>query len=110
MDTEKVQFPLLMLHTVPDILKYLKDIGCEDHGTFVGGDPGKGVLLALVDEMRRKLRYTGAQQRHETDGRSHKRIAEARTGRPGKKTLREPVSSATLRHGATSHHIKKLKE
>ena len=96
------EFPLLTLHTVPDILKYLKDIGCEDYKAFVGGDPGKGVLLALVDELKKKLRYTGAQRRHETDGRSHKRIIEARTGRPGKKTLREPVSSATLRHGATS--------
>ena len=45
------EFPLLTVETVPDIVRYLRDIGCEEYDKFVGGDPGKGVLLALVDEF-----------------------------------------------------------
>jgi len=34
--------------------------------TFVGGDPGKGVLLQLVDECDRRLRYTSGQRNSDT--------------------------------------------
>jgi len=37
---------------------------------YVGGDPGKGVLLLLVDQYGRVLRYTARQRRHETQGRN----------------------------------------
>ena len=64
----KSEFPLLTVETVPDIVRYLRDIGCEEYDKFVGGDPGKGVLLALVDEFRRKLGYSSRQRRYEMDG------------------------------------------
>jgi Putative transposase DNA-binding domain. len=41
-------------------------LGCHRPEDFLGGDPGKGVLLFLVDGKGNLLRYTGAQRRHET--------------------------------------------
>lgn len=96
------EFPLLTAQTVPAILQYLKDIGCENVKEFVGGDPGKGALLTLVDEFRKKLCYTSTQRRHETEGRSHRRIIEACTKKPGKKTLRAPMRATELRYLATT--------
>jgi hypothetical protein len=62
------EFPLLNAQTSKDVICYLSEIGCVDHEKFVGGDPGKGVLLALMDEFRRKVTYSAKQRRHETDG------------------------------------------
>jgi hypothetical protein len=58
----------LNAQTAEDVVKYLSEIGCMDYGNFEGGDPGKGVLLALMDELRRKVTYSATQRRHETDG------------------------------------------
>lgn len=97
------EFPLLTADTVSDVVRYLRDIGCDDYATFVGGDPGKGVLLALVDEFGRKLRYTSSQRRNETDGNSHKRIiGRAPVRQPGRKTQRTAVTSTELRNRETS--------
>jgi hypothetical protein len=105
--TVRREFPLLTAQTVPDVLRYLKEeLGCEDvekaQTRFVGGDPGKNVLLALVDEFRRKVRYTSGQRRRETDGGSHRRVVHARRGKPGKKTSRKPMPSSRMRRKETT--------
>ena len=45
-------------------LEWLEDV--DPHPTYLGGDPGKGVLLQLVDELNRTLRYTSGQRNNDT--------------------------------------------
>jgi len=55
-----------------DVVKEeLAKVGFDDPERFVGGDPGKNVLLLLSDGKNNVLRYTGAQRRHETCGGKH---------------------------------------
>jgi hypothetical protein len=58
------EFPALKVDTAPDVKRLVE----EEWGspTLVGGDPGKNVILMLIDKRGRVLRYTGAQRRHET--------------------------------------------
>lgn len=49
----------------------LRSLGCDDPEDCVGGDPGKGVILLLVDGKGNRLRYTAAQRRHETCSGKH---------------------------------------
>lgn len=100
------EFPLLTADTASDVIRYLKDIGCEDYTSFVGGDPGKSVLLALVNEFRRKLCYTSAQRRRETDGNSHKRIRRSRLGEPVEKTHRKGRNKTRKRDFVTSSELR----
>jgi len=44
----------------------LRSLGCDDPEDGLGGDPGKAVILLLVDGKGNKLRFTAAQRRHET--------------------------------------------
>lgn len=41
------EFPLLTADTVPEIMKFLNDIGCNNTDEFAAGDPGKGVLYSV---------------------------------------------------------------
>ena len=58
--------PIRRLYTAPD--RYRNPFFRMDmhQSTFVGGDPGKGVLLQLVDEFDRRLRYTSGQRNSDT--------------------------------------------
>jgi len=98
------EFPLLTADTVPDILKFLKSIGCTNIDEFAAGDPGKGVLLNLVDEFRNKLRYTAKQRRHETNKGSSKIITVEQSQNPGKKRLRCGIRSGYVIENETMKH------
>jgi hypothetical protein len=57
------EFPSLKVERAYDILTMLDDLG---NPTLLGGDPGKNVLLMLIDERGAALRYTAAQRREDT--------------------------------------------
>ena len=103
----KGEFPLLNVETVDEIVTYFRDIGCIDSKRFVGGDPGKGVLLALMDEFRKKLTYTSKQRKHETDGGNRRTRRRVKTLKDGSKRTLERgfVSSITQRSKASTKRL-----
>jgi hypothetical protein len=55
------EFPMASQDAADDVLGHLGDPPC-----FLGADPGKGVLLQLVDASGRALRYTSGQRHSDT--------------------------------------------
>ena len=97
-DAFREEFPHLKADTVADVIEYLRSIGCGEFKEFVGGDPGKTILLALVDEFRNKLCYSAAQRRHDTDGgRNNIKISDARGGGRRFKTAGQMRHKASIR-------------
>jgi hypothetical protein len=73
------EFRTLTLDTAPEVVVDPTTIG------VVGGDPGKGVLLQLVNSDGLALRYTNSQRRHDTlSGTRGRKVMKARRKRtPG---------------------------
>ena len=53
------EFPILTHDTV-------EELEIDPNARVLGGDPGKNILLMLIDEHGQALRYTGAQRKHDT--------------------------------------------
>jgi hypothetical protein len=66
------EFPTLRPDTVDEVRRCMDDWGMTTDDC-VGGDPGKGVLLQVVDRYGMKERYTAAQRRHEAGGKKKRR-------------------------------------
>ena len=63
--TDAEGFPLLNSQTAANVARTL----IKPSTVLTGGDPGKNVLLMLIDVAFNRLRYTAAQRRHDTLGR-----------------------------------------
>jgi hypothetical protein len=44
----------------------IDEVEIDPNARIIGGDPGKNILLMLIDQQGRALRYTGAQRKHDT--------------------------------------------
>jgi len=98
----------LNVRTAHEVATYLDNLGCLDVKRFVGGDPGKGVLLALVDEFRKKLVYTSGQRKHETDGGIRRLRERTKTSKSGRKPTvkRGHKTSKAIRDRASKRRLK----
>ena len=84
-------FPSLNPDQVGNVSSMLEGLG--DH-CLVGGDPGKTVLLMLIDEQGRSLRYTSAERRHDTLARQRTYKNLRARGRPWKGVVTLPSGNA----------------
>ena len=64
--TDACGFLNLSHHSAETVREQLTALGNANAEEFLGGDPGKGVLLELCNQDRQVLRYTSSQRRHET--------------------------------------------